>query len=130
MNKGIRINRIYTYNKKAVLLSHQLINYKRYYIEVIRGIENPGKINTANDNIFWVQCDNCDKWRISPVKIESEFWICQHNFWNLQFANCRAPDQSLHLANSGLISNNRFSKGFLLRKSQSVNKGFLYWIQV
>jgi len=60
---------------------------------------------TQCDNILppelptsWVQCELCKKWRRVPWHIDveslSELWDCSENTWDLDSANCEAPQDS------------------------------------
>ncbi|CDJ48394.1 Amine oxidase family protein, related [Eimeria brunetti] len=45
------------------------------------------------EKIHWVQCDRCDKWRITPYEITLPSWVCEQNIWDRRYASCTAPEQ-------------------------------------
>jgi len=58
-------------------------------------------VSTANDkededNVEWVQCDKCQKWRKLPPDISADEmpdeWNCSMNTWNPSSASCQAPE--------------------------------------
>mmetsp|Transcript_24324 Transcript_24324/g.55434 ORF Transcript_24324/g.55434 Transcript_24324/m.55434 type:complete len:565 (-) Transcript_24324:177-1871(-) len=46
----------------------------------------------------WVQCDNCQKWRLLPKFVDTdklpEHWFCELNIYDPERNNCDAPEQS------------------------------------
>ena len=48
------------------------------------------------DNLEWVQCEKCDKWRKLPPHISADelpdVWYCSMNTWNPGSANCTSPE--------------------------------------
>mmetsp|Transcript_5854 Transcript_5854/g.16672 ORF Transcript_5854/g.16672 Transcript_5854/m.16672 type:complete len:1575 (+) Transcript_5854:419-5143(+) len=48
------------------------------------------------DNVEWVQCDKCQKWRKLPAHISADelgqFWNCAMNTWNPDSASCEADE--------------------------------------
>uniref|UniRef100_A0A7S3P6X2 CW-type domain-containing protein n=1 Tax=Amphora coffeiformis TaxID=265554 RepID=A0A7S3P6X2_9STRA len=48
------------------------------------------------DNLEWVQCEKCDKWRKLPPHISADelpdVWYCSMNTWNPGSASCSAPE--------------------------------------
>ena len=48
------------------------------------------------DNVEWVQCEKCDKWRKLPPHISADelpdVWYCSMNTWNPGAASCSAPE--------------------------------------
>ena len=55
--------------------------------------------NSDNDNeekieINWVQCDECNKWRILREGIAEGSWICAMNTSDPYHSNCAAPEES------------------------------------
>ena len=48
------------------------------------------------DNLEWVQCESCEKWRRLPPQIAAddlpEVWTCDMNTWNPASASCDAPE--------------------------------------
>jgi hypothetical protein len=48
------------------------------------------------DNLEWVQCEKCDKWRKLPPHISADelpdVWYCSMNTWNVASASCDAPE--------------------------------------
>jgi len=49
-----------------------------------------------DDNVQWVQCEKCDKWRKLPPHIEPDElpdrWYCSMNTWNPDSASCESPE--------------------------------------
>jgi len=49
-----------------------------------------------NDNLEWVQCERCEKWRKLPAHISADelpdVWFCSLNTWNPSSASCDAPE--------------------------------------
>jgi len=55
------------------------------------------KSGTGNHALSWVQCDNCNKWRILPMNVkvpgDDEFWECSKNRGYVNYTSvCGAPD--------------------------------------
>jgi CW-type Zinc Finger len=48
------------------------------------------------DNLEWVQCEKCDKWRKLPPHVSADdlpdVWYCSMNGWNPSSASCDAPE--------------------------------------
>jgi hypothetical protein len=48
------------------------------------------------DNVEWVQCEKCEKWRKLPPDISADelpdTWYCSMNTWNPASASCQAPE--------------------------------------
>ncbi|GKY91742.1 hypothetical protein MPSEU_000145900 [Mayamaea pseudoterrestris] len=48
------------------------------------------------DNLEWVQCESCQKWRKLPAHVSAddlpETWYCNMNTWNSASASCDAPE--------------------------------------
>jgi len=48
------------------------------------------------DNVEWVQCEKCEKWRKLPPHISADelpdTWYCDMNTWNPESATCSAPE--------------------------------------
>lgn len=48
------------------------------------------------ENLEWVQCEKCDKWRKLPPHISADelpdVWYCAMNTWNPASASCNAPE--------------------------------------
>lgn len=48
------------------------------------------------DNVEWVQCEKCDKWRKLPPHIAADdlpdVWYCSMNTWNPSSASCEAAE--------------------------------------
>ncbi len=59
-------------------------------------LQVPGGIR----KVSWVQCErkNCKKWRKVPATIDTklfpEKWFCEMNSWDMDVANCDAPEVS------------------------------------
>lgn len=49
-----------------------------------------------DDNVEWVQCEKCEKWRKLPPHISAEelpdVWYCTMNTWNPESASCESPE--------------------------------------
>lgn len=63
-----------------------------------------------NDNLEWVQCEKCEKWRKLPTHISADelpdVWYCSLNTWNPASASCDAPeDKADGLQDIGFHSN-------------------------
>lgn len=52
--------------------------------------------NEDEDNVEWVQCDKCEKWRKLPPDISADelpdIWNCSMNTWNPRSASCEADE--------------------------------------
>merc|ERR1719491_1403242 len=52
--------------------------------------------NEDEDNVEWVQCDKCQKWRKLPPDISADelpgSWDCSMNTWNPSSASCQAAE--------------------------------------
>lgn len=62
------------------------------------------------DNLEWVQCEKCEKWRKLPSHISAdelpEVWYCSMNTWNPDSASCSAPeDKADGLQDTGVFGN-------------------------
>jgi hypothetical protein len=48
------------------------------------------------ENLEWVQCEKCDKWRKLPPSVSADelpdVWYCNMNTWNPPSASCDAPE--------------------------------------
>ena len=48
------------------------------------------------DDINWVQCEKCEKWRSIPASVDAESlpnnWYCELNDWN-DFNTCEKPEE-------------------------------------
>lgn len=49
-----------------------------------------------DDNVEWVQCEKCEKWRKLPTHITADelpdTWYCSMNTWNPGSASCESPE--------------------------------------
>jgi hypothetical protein len=62
--------------------------------------DKPSEMRTQQqedaDNLEWVQCEKCEKWRKLPSHISAEelpdVWFCNLNTWNPLSAFCEAPE--------------------------------------
>jgi len=56
----------------------------------------PANGNEDEDNVEWVQCDKCEKWRKLPPDISADelpdVWNCSMNTWNPSAASCDAAE--------------------------------------
>lgn len=54
------------------------------------------KEDNDGDNVEWVQCEKCEKWRKLPPHISADelpdTWFCTMNSWNPDSASCEAPE--------------------------------------
>ena len=61
------------------------------------------------DNLEWVQCEKCDKWRKLPPHISAdelpEVWYCAMNTWNPASASCSAPEDKVEAGLTDIFSN-------------------------
>jgi hypothetical protein len=52
--------------------------------------------NDDTDNLEWVQCERCEKWRKLPPHVAADdlpdVWYCSLNTWNPASASCDAPE--------------------------------------
>lgn len=59
------------------------------------GSTGPSTTDDA-ENLEWVQCENCDKWRKLPPHVSADdlpdVWTCNLNDWNPTSASCEAPE--------------------------------------
>jgi hypothetical protein len=50
------------------------------------------------DNVEWVQCESCSKWRKLPADVSADelpdVWVCSMNTWNTSVASCKSPEES------------------------------------
>lgn len=49
--------------------------------------------NEKDTEINWVQCDNCDKWRILREGVVEGSWVCAMNTSDPYRSNCEAPEE-------------------------------------
>jgi CW-type Zinc Finger len=58
--------------------------------------QTPQKENDGHDNVEWVQCEKCEKWRKLPPHVSADelpdTWYCKMNTWNPDSASCNAPE--------------------------------------
>jgi hypothetical protein len=58
--------------------------------------QTPQKEKSGDDNVEWVQCEKCEKWRKLPPHLSADelpdTWYCTMNDWNLDAANCETPE--------------------------------------
>lgn len=58
-------------------------------------VAQPGQTKD-DDNLEWVQCDSCSKWRKLPPHVSAddlpEVWYCTLNTWNPASASCDVPE--------------------------------------
>ncbi|KAL3906261.1 MAG: hypothetical protein SGARI_004082, partial [Bacillariaceae sp.] len=56
----------------------------------------PSRGSQDDDNVEWVQCDKCQKWRKLPPDISADElpdkWHCSMNTWNAATASCGAAE--------------------------------------
>lgn len=56
----------------------------------------PTSQNEDTDNLEWVQCEKCEKWRKLPAHVSADelpdVWFCSLNTWNPASASCDAPE--------------------------------------
>ena len=59
-------------------------------------VSTPVNGNEDEDNVEWVQCDKCEKWRKLPPDISADelpdVWNCSMNTWNPSAASCDAAE--------------------------------------
>ena len=80
----------------------------------------PTPTTAADDgeNLEWVQCEKCDKWRKLPPHVSADdlpdVWTCNMNTWNPSSASCDAPeDKSDGLQDIGVFGTNGSAAGKL-----------------
>ena len=70
---------------------------------------NPEQTHDEADNVEWVQCEKCDKWRKLPPHISAdelpEVWYCSMNTWNPASASCSAPEDKAEAGLTDIFSN-------------------------
>lgn len=56
----------------------------------------PARDSQDEDNVEWVQCEKCEKWRKLPPDISADelpdTWYCSMNTWNPSSASCEATE--------------------------------------
>jgi len=61
-----------------------------------RGGASTQPADQDRENVEWVQCEKCDKWRKLPPHISADelpdVWYCSLNTWNVSSASCDAPE--------------------------------------
>lgn len=61
----------------------------------IPGSNNGDGSKPEDDNVEWVKCDKCGKWRRLPSHISADdlpdLWYCEMNTWNPDAASCDEP---------------------------------------
>jgi CW-type Zinc Finger len=70
------------------------------------------------ENLEWVQCEKCDKWRKLPPHVSADdlpdVWTCDMNNWNPLSASCDAPeDKSEGLQDIGVFGSSGSTAGKL-----------------
>jgi CW-type Zinc Finger len=54
--------------------------------------------NRDADNVEWVQCEKCSKWRKLPADLSADelpdVWVCSMNSWNPAVASCKASEET------------------------------------
>jgi hypothetical protein len=70
------------------------------------------------ENLEWVQCEKCEKWRKLPPHISADelpdVWYCELNTWNPASASCDAPeDKAEGVLDVGGFGNSGVSAGKL-----------------
>ena len=62
------------------------------------------------DNVEWVQCEKCDKWRKLPPHICADelpdVWYCSLNTWNADSASCESPEDKADALHQDVGSGN------------------------
>jgi len=63
----------------------------------------------AAENLEWVQCEKCEKWRKLPPQISADelpdVWYCSMNTWNPGSASCSAPEDKAEAGLTDIFSN-------------------------
>mmetsp|Transcript_16970 Transcript_16970/g.37068 ORF Transcript_16970/g.37068 Transcript_16970/m.37068 type:complete len:1270 (+) Transcript_16970:610-4419(+) len=69
---------------------------------------NPAQDGSA-ENVEWVQCEKCEKWRKLPPHISADelpdVWYCSMNTWNTDAASCSAPEDKAEAGLTDIFSN-------------------------
>ncbi|KAL7581057.1 hypothetical protein ACA910_005860 [Epithemia clementina (nom. ined.)] len=69
------------------------------------------------ENLEWVQCEKCDKWRKLPPEISAdelpEVWYCAMNTWNPASASCSAPEDKAEAGLTDIFNNGGAGAGKL-----------------
>jgi CW-type Zinc Finger len=92
-----------------------------------RRVNNPKEASTVvgisvptptddGENLEWVQCEKCDKWRKLPPHVSADdlpdVWTCDMNNWNPSSASCDAPeDKSEGLQDIGVFGSSGSAAG-------------------
>eukprot|EP00981_Chlorochromonas_danica_P005712 scaffold1172_cov180-Ochromonas_danica.AAC.39 len=83
-------------------------------------LDNGVKVQQIN----WVRCEhkNCKKWRKVPPHVDMstlpEKWYCEYNTWDLDSANCDAPEDSDSEAEGGAGGGSKQNNGLVMVNSK------------
>jgi hypothetical protein len=54
-------------------------------------------VEAMQENLTWVQCDKCEKWRMLPADVSEEDlpekWLCHMNKFDVRNNTCKAPER-------------------------------------
>lgn len=68
-----------------------------------------------DDNVEWVQCEKCEKWRKLPPYMAADelpdTWYCTMNTWNPDSASCDAPEDKADAHHQEVGAFGNFSQG-------------------
>jgi hypothetical protein len=68
-----------------------------------------------DDNVEWVQCEKCEKWRKLPPYMSSDelpdSWYCSMNTWNPESARCEEPEDKADAHHQEVGAFGNFSQG-------------------
>lgn len=92
----------------------------------------PSSTAPVVENVNWVQCNKCGKWRKVPNEIFLQgmpnVWYCAMNTWALAYARCAAKEESEEKSQAGAVAQDGrtgLGRGKYIRKnkhtSQSTN---------
>ena len=68
-----------------------------------------------DDNVEWVQCEKCEKWRKLPPYMAADelpdTWFCTMNTWNPDSASCEAPEDKADAHHQEVGAFGNFAQG-------------------
>ena len=85
-------------------------------------------VKEANEDVNWVQCDRCQKWRLLPPHINMkslpDVWFCEMNTYDEKRNNCSAKEQTAEEAKrERLNAESRRDKGESLKSPKKPSVG-------
>jgi len=99
------------------------------------GTGTAGRLQQKEDaqNVEWVQCEKCDKWRKLPPHITAaelpDIWYCEMNTWNPGAASCSAAEDKaegqhdIRVDSSADVGSNKLSyRNLIFGSGRKVNR--------